>query len=637
MELNAEQKIASIHPVGEPALLMAGAGSGKTSTLTQRIIHLIKNEGVLPKRILALTFTNRAAREIVERVLKALPDVEEHAGPRLTTIHSLALSMIRRNPPAFGLPPKITPIDDYDQSQLLKRIIAREKIEDVNLYKLVEQMEYHRSQGVGFAVDYTDEVHEEAKKKFGGAHALRPLDITVWKEYEDEKALGGLVDFSDMLHLSIRRQKTDQAWREALWKVYDHVIMDEAQDTSPTSWTFTTMLLGPENRNMLIITDLTQSIYSFNGSKPQLILDYMEGWRGVVPRVYQLVRNHRSCPEIVKLANKIQILTEMPSLQMASHRGEQGEKGKTLVLRGDDPYGIASSIAKRILTGGRPYKDYAILMRAGSQLREIEGELIKARIPYVVRGGHSLLQTEEVKDILAYVRFASNTRDYAALMRSMGAPTRGVGPAKLEQIRKVAMDQYNGDLYQACKAAGAITAPYVDTIRMIQMSIDNPLQAVHAAITSSGYTTHLKKKYAKDQSKIDTKLDNLLRLKEMVRGLMDATELTAEDLIFQLTMEKPEKESPEGSVTISTIHAAKGLEWPVVAVFSVVENQMPHKFSLKEGGIAEERRVWYVAATRARDELWICVPDQVNNGKYMCPAKPSRFLVELGIFPAQAE
>lgn len=632
MGLNEEQLKAATHPDGEAALLLAGAGSGKTTTLTHRISWLIE-QGVPPRKILALTFTNKAAGEIRERVLKQTGLPEEQA-PRLTTIHSLALSMIRRNPAGFGLGQKISPLSDYDQNDLLKRIVEREKLE-LNPYGLRDKISYHRARGIGFRVDYTAEVHRRALVMHAGYHAMETPELHVWELFEHEKRGNSAIDFDDMLHFVNRRALNDPEWLAKLQQVFAHVLMDECQDTSVVAWTFVNNLLGPENRNLYCVGDIAQSIYSFNGSSPKLIMDFAEQWRGAAPALYRLVRNHRSVPEVVNMANAIQqkMTTNTLPLLMESFRGLSGERGRTKLLRAETPYEIARKIAYEIDSSRRTLRDYAILVRSSSQVREIEGELIRARLPYVVRGGSTLLQTEEVRDILAYIRFATNPKDFSALSRSSAAPKRSIGPATLEKVRELANRNFDGDLLQACSASGTALASFANTIKAVQAKMADPLAALNTALSLTGYAAYIQKKYAKDKEKTEIKIENLQRLRLMIEGLMVDSELTAEDLIFQLTMDKTERENDErGVVTISTIHSAKGLEWPVTFVFSVNESQLPHWRSIgSEEELDEERRLFYVAVTRARDVCVFCVPDKVQRGQYMSFVDPSRFLTELGI------
>jgi DNA helicase-2/ATP-dependent DNA helicase PcrA len=436
MQLNEEQTLAVQHPLGEAACLIAGAGSGKTRVLTERVRWLIA-QGVPPRRILAITFTNKAAGELVERL-----GIHEGTAdcPRVSTIHALALSAIRRSPTGFGLQERVSPLDDYDQFQMMKKIIERlhSDVVDLNAYKVLEKIKYHRARGVGFAKDYTDEVHEIALQRHSGHHALEPVDVKLWELYETEKTRNSVVDFDDMLYLVTRRGETDVAWRSKLQSMFEHVLVDECQDLSPVQWKMVELLLADDNPNIMAVGDLSQSIYAFNGAAPRLLKDFSENWRGKVPKLYRIARNHRSVPEIVRLANKIQSkMTETIPLKMESWRGLNGESGTTKLLKAGYPSDIATTIAVEISRDNQsnkahiPFKDNCILVRSAIQIRDLEGALVRYRIPYVVRGGRGLLQTEEVRDVLAYLRLATNPKDFMALVRAVSIPKRGVGEVAL--------------------------------------------------------------------------------------------------------------------------------------------------------------------------------------------------------------
>jgi superfamily I DNA/RNA helicase len=657
MQLNEEQMAAATHPPGEAALLLAGAGSGKTATLTERISWLIE-QGVPARKILAITFTNKAAKEIEERVTKRLNLPMETVPPRITTIHSLALSMIRRNPEGFHLQKGVTPLDEYNQKEMLKDIIAKMVKENealgqdsnMNQYRLAEMISFHRARGVGFVKEYTDEVHQKSLVEHAGYHALTKNDLYVWYQYEQTKRESNQIDFDDMIHFAVRRGTEDHAWREALQKVFAHVIMDESQDTNIPQWALVNMLLGSDNRNLMIIGDLGQSIYGFSGACPALITAFSEDWRGAPPVLYRIVRNHRSVPEVVKLANRIQeSMTATIPLRMECFRGDvHGHKGKAAVIKAESPRDIGARIAQTIadarsLNPNLSYRDYCILIRSGMQLRDIEGEMIRNRIPYIVRGGKGLLQTEEVRDILAYMRLATNPKDFQALKRASGAPKRKVGDVTLETLRRKAASEHGGDLVAACLKLPKLQA-FADIIRVIQRSKMDPLLALEEAIRMSGYHAHLKSKYAKDPEKIIFKLENLARLRDMIQGLTEDMDVTTEDLVFQLTMDRPEQDDKLGKVTISTIHASKGLEYKVVWVTNIHEGSIPHKWSLgSEAELEEERRLLYVAVTRAKDTVYLCLPrttvlrtERLPNGgakQIYGRVDPSRFLVELGIVP----
>lgn len=649
MSLNEEQKLAVEHSLDKPACLIAGAGSGKTRVLTERVRWLI-DQKIPPRKICAITFTNKAAGELLARLGITEKTPRENA-PWVSTIHSLALQMIRRNPRSFGFnADKITPLDDYDQSQMMKKIVEREK-SDENPYKILEQIQYHRARGIGFAVEYTKEVHDEATTRHAGYHAMETHAVHFWELYEKEKFANSVVDFDDMLHLPVRRMASDPKFALACHKLFNHVLMDEAQDTNVVQWAFVNGLLSPENQNLYVVGDMSQSIYGFSGAAPELLKQYSENWRGCVPSLYRIARNHRSVPQVVNLANAIQRkMTQTIPLKMECWRGMQGEKGTTRLLRaklpnGPSPEGVAGCIAEEILESSRrgtPYKHNAILVRTSSQIRDLEAELVRFRIPYVIRGGRGLLQTEEVRDVLAYLRIATNEKDFMALCRAVQVPRRGVGEVALETIRRNASEKFDGDLIQACSKHLKL-APFAELISDIRKASADPVTALAAAISHSKYRQYLGEKYKRDKTKLETKLLNLVNLETMIQALLEEREMTTEDVVFQLTMERPTKDDENGSVTISTVHAAKGLEWPVVFGVGINENIFPHKWSKgSEDEIEEERRLFYVLVTRARDILVLCThglektyrTSQEQVGKpspfVYRPAIPSRFLYEVG-------
>ena len=507
IDLNPEQKLAVEHPLDHPAVVMAGAGSGKTTVMTERLSWLMEH-GAVPRKLLAITFTNRAAGELVER----LSLLDEHDRPRVTTIHSLALSAIRKNPVSFGLNEKITPIADYDQKQIVKKVIEEQNlIDEVKEWDLLDKIGYHRARGVGFRVDYTQEVHEKALKAYGGQRALLSDELSVWAGYEKLKTKLGTVDFDDMLHLVVRRGREDERWRSSIQKMFHHIMMDEAQDTSIVQWEFVNLLVGPENRNLYCVGDLSQSIYSFNGSSPDLLYGFTKEWRGLVPTLYKLEKNHRSVPEVVALANKTQrLMTEVVPIQMKSFRGENGEKGSIILRTAGTPKEIAASIANDIIDrreNGESFRNHAILVRAASQVRDIETELVRNRIPYIVRGAMGLMQTEEVKDMLSYMRIMANPKDYFAMLRSIALPKRGVGDGTLEKIRQRAEAEFDGDLLKAAKVANPIKfSLYLAQIEQLKGIKDDPIAVLNHVIRLTSYEKLIREKYRKDKDKIETKL-----------------------------------------------------------------------------------------------------------------------------------
>lgn len=944
MQLNEEQLLAVEHPLNEPACLIAGAGSGKTATMTARVKWLI-DRGVKPRRIAVITFTNRAAAELVSRI--GVTDPHSLDSPRVSTIHSLALSAIRKNPQGFGLPAKVSPLDDYDQTAMMKKIIERGKIADTNPYAVLEKIKFHRARGVGFRVDYTDDIAEATELIHAGYHVLGDVELKLWSLYEIEKTRTGSIDFDDMILLCNRRFAEDAEWKRRIQAMWDHVLVDEVQDISKIQWQFIEGLLAPNNFNLFAVGDLNQSIYSFTGAAPYLLKQYSEGWRGVVPRMYKIQRNHRSVPEIVELANAIQakmtnchppgtvittivkgrrslgrnhegenigtapaefssaniealmggekiqpwnrhtlqttstgrgftaasqfysgpmlrivaengastrvtpehwlwirfnrraiygeyvvylmykegvgfrvgktrfrsnqngfgltgrltneggdrawVLRVLPTnqeaqiweeiysvkygvpesvfkptkgpkssrsqadidlifstvpqdggfrclksegllfehplvmagkrpwggyfktiaanvvplaryvdiptrgvcqstlisnvysefyeglvysldvdkhhtyvadglvvgnsipLKMESWRGMNGEHGTRELLEGIMAPDVAASIAAEIYRdnekfmrdaatvaqGGKPrissaqpipYRDNCILIRAAIQLRDLEAELVKRRIPYVVRGGRGLLQTEEVRDVLAYMRLATNHKDFMAFVRAAQVPRRGCGEVALEKIRAYANEKFDGDLIEAAMVdRNAKVAGFGGIVKIVSQFSDAPRKMLQQVFDLTKYADYIKEKYKKDSNKVKDKLENLDRFASLIEGLVEEGSMTAEDMIFQLTLDRPKDDDEQGAVTISTIHSAKGLEWKRCYVANVVEGSLPHWRCNGEDEWEEERRLFYVACTRARDSLVICVPEMEQHSPNTRILRPSRFLEEIGV------
>ena len=635
--LNPEQEIAVQHPIGSPACLIAGAGSGKTRVLTERVNWL--SQYLPPRRICAITFTNKAADELVTRLGIGLHTPKDMT-PRVSTIHSLSLNAIRRDPTGFGLQEKVSPLDDYDQYMMMKKICERVKSEE-NPKRVLEMIGFHRARGYGFATDYTEAVHKLAQEMHGGYHAMEQTQLGLWKLYETEKTKNSVVDFDDMLHLVLRRADADSTWKERLGRIFEAVLMDEAQDTNPTQWRFVNLLLAPDNPNLYVVGDMSQSIYGFNGAVPQILKDYSENWRGLNPVLYRIARNHRSCPEIVRLANAIQShMTHTIPLKMESWRGMNGEKGQTKLLKGSLPSDIAATIAHEIFQADKlklnriSYKENAILVRSAVQIRDLEGALVRLRIPYIVRGGRGLLQTEEVRDVLSYLRLATNTNDFMAMVRASSVPRRGVGDIALEKIREYAEKHTNGNLLEAMQGNTKL-ALFADCIAKIQLHEDNPARALDACLRNSGYREFITGKYSKkgEAERAATKAENLERFASLVAGLMEENpNITLADVVFQLSIDRQNEDDETGKVVISTIHSAKGLEWKRVYVANIYEGSLPHKFCLgNPEEIEEERRLFYVACTRARDILVLCIPGMIQQGPNVYTLAPSRFLHEIGL------
>ena len=613
-----------------------------TATMTARVRWAL-DQGIPERTLCVVTFTNKAANELRHRIgFGKDPSV----GPRVSTIHSLSLSAIRKDPIGFGLSPRVTPLDTGDSKDFLERLLTLRKKDpkfaELKPWNVLEKINYHRARGIGFIPDYTEAYHRQVQHIHSGLHALVPEELVLWGEYEQLKKSSSVVDFEDMLHLVVRRGREDATWRDRVQSQFNTVLVDEFQDTSVVQCAFVELLLPPDNPNLYVVGDTSQSIYGFNGASPEILMGMTKDWRGTVPVLYKLENNYRSVSKVVNLANRIQqTMTGTVPLTMHAKRviPPGGFEGKVAVISGTTPRDIAQNIAEAIVTDNRlksspfKFKDNAILVRAASQIPDLESALVSCRIPYVVRDGISLLQTEEAKDLFSYMKLVANPKDVSAFARAIATPTRGVGPVAIEKVRKIAMEKFDGDILQACCAYEHMTLrPWGQAVTEMSALTDSA-ELFSKVIKFTGYRDILVQRYRKDRDRLETKLQNLERLKDALIGLVqDNPTATTADIIFRVTMDgKAEATTPDGAVTISTVHSGKGLEWPRVYVVNLIEGSIPIRYARTDAEIEEERRLFYVAVTRARDALVLGVPKVVMRGPNSARVQPSRFLGELGI------
>jgi hypothetical protein len=385
------------------------------------------------------------------------------------------------------------------------------------------------------------------------------------------------------------------------------------------------------------------SIYAFNGAAPEILGGMVAGWRGVVPVTYKLEDNYRSLGKVVRFANRIQkTMTGTVHLQMNVKRLEaEGYEGAVTLIREGTDRDIAERVAEtiardaRLKTGKFKFRDNALLVRSASQIPALEDALVRCRIPYIVRGGQGLFQTEEARDLFAYLKLVVNPSDVVAFKRAVSTPKRGLGDVAVEKLQKTALTKFDGDLVRAAQNSDhMVLRPFGDFIGDLGR-FENPVDALHKLISRIDYRGLIRDRYKKNPEAQERKLENLDRILEAIKGLVESSPngtASFADIIFRVTMDsKAEAASDDGVVVISTIHNAKGLEWPRVYVTNVYEGSLPHQWSSSEKEVEEERRLFYVAVTRARDVCGLCVPTTVSRGPNVVRVQPSRFLVELGI------
>ena len=648
-KLNAAQLQAVTAPVG-PLLVLAGAGTGKTRVVIARIAHLTR-QGSCPSRILAVTFTNKAAREMLGRANTLLKRKKEAPRPEISTIHSLCVRILRRHAARLGYPERFSIIDRGDQEGTARKVLKELKVPEATLRPADLLDRVSRWKSVGIRPD------DAFANLAGDADASWELAAAGYRRYQQALRATGAVDFDDLLlvvdelftlHEDARRQEASR---------FDHLLVDEYQDTSGIQERILAAL-ARDHRSLCVVGDDDQSIYAWRGAQIAHILDFANRWPGAT--VVRLEENYRSTPEIIKAANTL-----------IAHNGRR--HGKTLVSKApsgvpptiiqaqdevDESQRVVGEVESLLREGATIPAETAILVRTGEQTRVFEQELRRRDIPYELIGSRSFFDRREVKDVMAFLRLLVEPDDDLALSRIANVPPRGLSAHTIEKCRTAAALAGHSlwQELQAARGAGRLTAAAGTGIGLLEGIITLRHGAAHAGaaetlrtlLDRAGYRRHLEKEYEEDLAEAEMRwqcveeVANALahyekthggsrddeRFARLVRGFLD-------DLILEVTeAERHENDKDKGKgnkLRLMTLHAAKGLEFDCVWMVGLEEGLLPHIRSLNDGlqAIDEERRLCYVGVTRARKRLSLslCLT-RMKWGKTK-PCRPSRFLYEL--------
>jgi superfamily I DNA/RNA helicase len=641
-------------------LILAGAGSGKTSTMSYRIAHLIAERRVPPSAILGLSFTNKAAGELKERVKKLVSGVSGRnatKGITISTFHSLAVKILRAHAERIGFRSDFTILDPSDQRDILRGIFKNVKIDDrkFDLEVILFQIGQAKNRFLGpeAARDYLLE-----SKRLAGDYAIAAA--TAYDHYQRQLKILNAMDFDDLLFHATRLLQTDAEARAFYNAKFRYVLVDEYQDTNPAQFKLL-RLLTERTQNLCVVGDDDQSIYAWRGADPAHILEFARHFPAA--RVITLDQNYRSTQTILDAANHvIQNNKARHPKSLWSDKGA-GEPLTEVVLELDRDEGefVAEEIHKRALQGALPWKDFAILYRSNAQSRIFEEALRRYQIPYKIVGGLSFLDRKEVKDVLSYWKLILNPQDDASLRRIINWPARGIGKGSIEALSDHAFKR-SIPLFEALKDAKDI-APRAATgcaaLRELILSLRAELEAIPLSPleAASWARRSLERIGAKkgieedldDPAQLDRKWENV---EELVHSL---GQLSPEDL--ELEEEKADgtlllreflarmaldaqneqdeqkdnaKDDNANQVTLLTLHGAKGLEYPIVFLVGWEEGFLPHRRTLDEGtDLGEERRLAYVGITRAKTHLVLTrTKNRVRYGKPV-PRYRSRFLDEI--------
>ena len=620
--LNPDQLDAVTHPTG-PLLVVAGAGSGKTRVLTRRIAHLIGERGVSPFAILAITFTNKAAGEMKDRVADLVGLVAHRMW--VSTFHSACVRILRRDGDRLGFPSSFSIYDQGDAVRLTGYVV-RDLGLDVKRFParaVHSVISSAKNEGLS-AKDYVERAQGPYEKHMG----------EVFVEYQARLRTAGAMDFDDLLGNAVLLLREHSDVLDQYRQRFEHVLVDEYQDTNVVQNELV-MLLGAGHRNVCVVGDSDQSIYRFRGADIRNILEFERTFPDAT--VVVLDQNYRSTQTILDAANAV--ITKNPDRQPKELWTDAGPGDRIVRFRADDEVDEARWVVEQLrsLHGeGRSWSDLAVFYRTNAQSRAIEEQLVRLGVPYRVVGGTRFYDRREVRDAMAYLKLAANPADEVAARRILNVPKRGVGDTSVTRIDERAAAVGTGfvDALRQAEESGvsgraaAGIRSFLDLVDHLATIVDDgPATVLAAALDRSGYLDNLR---AEHTIEAEGRLENLAELVGAASEFDSVDDFLERVGLVADTDELPDESDDAGQVVLMTMHAAKGLEYPVVFVVGMEDGVFPHLRALGDPEeLEEERRLAYVGITRARESLFVCHAwSRMLHGQTQYNP-PSRFLDEI--------
>jgi DNA helicase-2/ATP-dependent DNA helicase PcrA len=634
--LNAQQLEAVTHVQG-PALVVAGAGSGKTSVLSSRIVHLIKEGHAFPAEILALTFTNKAAREMRERVRKYLMDFAPEVADDvfLSTFHSAGVRWLRKYSYSVGLPPHFTIYDDQDQQSLVKTCLKQMGLSDEELTPkfILENLDRLKNEGI------SPRDHDFLEIRYP---AHREKLIKIARLYEDKKQEAAALDFGDLLLKTHELLLKEPQIKEELQNAYAYILVDEYQDTNAIQYKILKML-SESHKNLFVVGDEDQSIYRWRGADIRNIREFEKDYPNA--KIFKLEENYRSTQNILDIANAIISHNTQRREKTLFTKAGEGSLAELHSFASDyeEARWVARQCAKLIREGTSP-SQIALLYRNHSISRLFEDSLRVENLPYIIYGGYKFYERAEIKDALAYMRLLSNPKDDIAFYRIINTPARGIGNQSIEKIKDFATRERLPALEALsilCSSESKEVSPalkkkfqkFLEIYAALQKELqDSKLSDFYAELLDK--STY--RNFLAEQNTIEaiSKLDNLEELRNV---LVDFEEKFPEATLEQFLQDSSlstdfDKANPELSVQMMTLHSAKGLEFPHVFILGLEEGVFPSKMSLSfmnEEDMNEERRLCYVGITRAEKQLYLTHAKMRRVYGQLQVQRASRFIAEM--------
>ena len=627
--MNSEQSEA-VRTTEGPLLIMAGAGSGKTRVLTHRIAYLLDEKDVSPYNILAITFTNKAAKEMKARVEHLVG--EEAQVIWMSTFHSMCVRILRRDADRIGIERNFTIIDPTDQKSVIKDVLKSENI---------DSKRFEPRMFIGAISNLKNELKtpEDAQKEANDFHSQ--MVATVYKGYQRQLSRNEALDFDDLIMTTINLFERVPETLEYYQNKFQYIHVDEYQDTNKAQYTLV-KLLANKFENLCVVGDSDQSIYGWRGADIQNILSFEEDYPEA--KTIFLEQNYRSTKNILNAANEV-----------IKHNSERKPKGLWTANSGGDKIQYyeamterdeAEYVVKEIMKhqrSGKKYSEMAILYRTNAQSRVLEETFMKSNIPYTMVGGQKFYDRKEIKDLLSYLRVIANSNDDISLQRIINVPKRGIGPSSVEKIQTYAL-QNNISMFDALAEVDFIglskkvTQECISFYEMIQNLIKEQefleiSEIVDEVLQKSGYRDMLDREQSIESR---SRLENLDEFMSVPKDYEENTPLEEQSLINFLTdlslVADIDEADTQNGVTLMTMHSAKGLEFPIVFIMGMEESLFPHIRAIKsedDHEMEEERRICYVAITRAEELIYITnATTRMLFGRSQSNM-PSRFLKEI--------
>ena len=628
--LNTQQQEAVFHTEGS-VLILAGAGSGKTRVLTHRIAYLIEEKGVNPWNIMAITFTNKAAGEMRERVDKIVGFGSESIW--VSTFHSSCVRMLRRFIDRLGFDTNFTIYDTDDQKTLMKDICKRLDI-DTKIYKersIMAAISSAKDELIG---------PEEYELKVMGDFSKRKIALA-YKEYQKELKKNNALDFDDLIMKTVELFQACPDVLEYFQERFKYIMVDEYQDTNTAQFKFVSLLAG-KYRNLCVVGDDDQSIYKFRGANIGNIL----GFENVFPdaKVVRLEQNYRSTQNILNAANQVIQNNMERKRKTLWTENEEGEKlhFRQFMNAYEEAEYIVGDISKKVREKDAQYRDIAILYRTNAQSRLFEEKFLMANIPYKLVGGVNFYARKEIKDLLAYLKTVDNARDDLAVRRIINVPKRGIGATTLTRVQDYAVSM-GMSFYEALKEANAISTlgraatkvePFVTFIQTLRSKAEylSPSELLKDIIESTGYVKELE---AEGTEEAEARIENI---DELITKVVSYEEENEEPTLsgfleeVALVADIDSVDGDDNQVLLMTLHSAKGLEFPFVYLAGMEDGMFPSYMTITSDDpteIEEERRLCYVGITRAMKDLTLtCAQQRMIRGETQYN-KVSRFIKEI--------